>query len=141
MGTKLAVVVVGVGLLLLLAVLPVRAHHAFSAEFDANKHLQLTGTIAKVEWVNPHVWIHIEVKKPGGTVESWGVEAGTPAVLFRRGFTKQVLAPGTEIVVDGYQAKDASQRMNGRDLRLPDGRSLFVGSSGTGAPYEANPQK
>jgi hypothetical protein len=136
MGTKLTVVVAGVGLLLVLAGLPVWAHHAFSAEFDANRRLKFTGTITKVEWVNPHVWIHIEVKKPEGTVESWAVEAGTPAVLFRRGFTKQLLAPGTEIVVDGYQAKDASQRMNGRDLRLPDGRSLFVGSSGTGAPYD-----
>lgn len=141
MGTKLAGVVAGVGLLLVLAVVPVCAHHAFSAEFDANKRLQLTGTITKVEWVNPHVWIHIAVKTPVGTVESWGVEAGTPAVLFRRGFTKQLLASGTEIVVDGYQAKDASRRMNGRDLRFPDGRSLFVGSSGTGAPFEPGPQK
>lgn len=140
MGTKLTVVVAGVALLLVLAVLPVWAHHAFSAEFDANRRLKFTGTITKVEWVNPHVWIHIEVKKPEGTVESWAVEAGTPAVLFRRGFTKQLLAPGTEIVVDGYQAKDASQRMNGRDLRLPDGRSLFVGSSGTGAPNDPGPR-
>ena len=141
MRTKLAVVVAGVGLLVVLPALPVWAHHAFSAEFDATKPLKFTGTITKVEWVNPHVWIHIEVKKPEGTVESWGVEAGTPAVLFRRGFTKQLLAPGTEIVVDGFRAKDASQRMNGRDLRLPDGRSLFVGSSGTGAPYDPASQK
>jgi len=141
MRTKLAVLVAGVGLLLVLAVLPVRAHHAFSAEFDASKPLKFTGTITKVEWVNPHVWIHIEVKKPEGTVESWAVEAGTPAVLFRRGFTKQLLAPGAEILVDGYRSKDGSQRMNGRDLRLPDGRSLFVGSSGTGAPSDPGSPK
>jgi len=92
-----------------------------------------------MEWVNPHTWLHVDVKKPDGTVENWAVEAGTPNVLFRRGFTKESLLPGTEVVVDGYQSKDGSHRCNGRDLTLPDGRKLFLGSSGTGAPYELTP--
>ena len=90
-----------------------------------------------MEWVNPHTWMHVDVKKPDGTVENWAIEAGTPNVLFRRGFTKESLLPGTEVVVDGYQAKDGSRRANGRDLTFPDGRKLFLGSSGTGAPYES----
>jgi Family of unknown function (DUF6152) len=113
------------------------AHHAFAAEFDANKPVHFTGSVTKVEWVNPHAWIHIDVKKPDGTVENWAVEAGTPNVLYRRGFTKESLLTGTQVVVDGYQAKDGSHRANGRDLTLPDGRRLFLGSSGTGAPYES----
>lgn len=113
------------------------AHHAFAAEFDANKPVHFTGAVTKMEWVNPHAWIHIDVKKPDGTVENWAVEAGTPNVLYRRGFTKESLLPGTQVVVDGYQAKDGSHRCNGRDLTLPDGRTLFLGSSGTGAPYES----
>jgi hypothetical protein len=117
------------------------AHHAFAAEFDANKPVNFKGTITKVEWVNPHSWLHIEVKQPDGTVVNWAIEAGTPNVLFRRGFTKETLKPGTEVVVDGYQAKDGSHRANGRDLTLPDGRQLFLGSSGTGAPYELTPGK
>jgi len=112
------------------------AHHAFAAEFDASKPVNFKGKVTKMEWVNPHAWIHIDVTKPDGTVENWAVEAGTPNVLYRRGFTKESLLPGTEIVVDGYQAKDGSHRCNGRDLKLPDGRTLFLGSSGTGAPYE-----
>jgi uncharacterized protein DUF6152 len=116
------------------------AHHAFAAEFDANKPVNFKGTITKIEWVNPHTWLHIEVKQPDGTVVRWAIEAGTPNVLFRRGFTKETLQPGTEVVVDGYQAKDGSHRANGRDLTLPDGRQLFLGSSGTGAPYELTPE-
>jgi len=112
------------------------AHHAFSAEFDANKPIQLTGTVTKMEWINPHAWIHIDVKKPDGTVEKWMIEGGTPNTLLRRGFTKNSLAIGTEIKVDGYQAKDGSMRGNGRDLTLPDGKKLFMGSSGTGAPRD-----
>lgn len=115
------------------------AHHAFAAEFDANKPVHFTGTVTKMEWVNPHAWLHVDVKKPDGTMENWAIEAGTPNVLFRRGFTKESLLPGTAIVVDGYQAKDGSHRANGRDLTLPDGRTLFLGSSGTGAPYELTP--
>ena len=115
------------------------AHHAFSAEFDANKPVSFKGTVVRMEWINPHVWLHINVKKPDGTVEPWAFEAGTPNVLFRRGFTKASLVAGTEVAVDGYQAKDGSRRANGRDLTFADGRKMFLGSSGTGAPYELTP--
>jgi len=110
----------------------ISAHHAFGAEFDANRPIQFTGTIVKMEWLNPHVWLHLEVKKPDGTTEIWAFEAGTPNVLFRRGFTKQSLMPGTVVKVDGYQAKDGTRRANGRDLTFQDGRKLFIGS-GSGA--------
>jgi hypothetical protein len=113
-----------------------QAHHAFAAEFDARKEVSLKGSVTKVEWVNPHVWIHIDVKKPDGKMEAWAIEAGTPNVLFRRGVTKQSLKAGTEVVIDGYQAKDGSHRANGREVRLADGSKLFLGGSGTGAPYE-----
>jgi hypothetical protein len=134
MRTKLAVVVASA--FLVLATAPAWAHHAFAAEFDANKPINLQGTVTKVEWINPHAWIHVEVKKPDGKVESWMIEGGTPNTLFRRGFTKDSLKIGTEIKVDGYQAKDGSMRANGRDLTLPDGKKLFMGSSGTGAPVD-----
>jgi hypothetical protein len=114
------------------------AHHAFAAEFDANKPVNFKGTITKMEWTNPHSWLHVQVKQPDGTSVNWAIEAGTPNVLFRRGFTKDTLAPGTDVVIDGYQAKDGSNRANGRDLTLPDGRQLFLGSS-AGAPYELPP--
>jgi hypothetical protein len=112
------------------------AHHAFAAEFDANKPVEFTGVVTKMEWLNPHVWMHLEVTKADGTKEQWAFEAGTPNVLFRRGFTKQSLAVGTKVKVDGYQAKDGTRRANGRDLTLADGQKMFMGSSGTGAPYE-----
>ena len=131
---KMSLAVAGVGLLL--AAAPVLAHHAFSAEFDANKPIKLAGTVTKMEWINPQAWIHIDVKQPDGTVQSWMVEGGTPNTLFRRGFTKDSLVIGTEIVVDGYQAKDGSMRGNGRDVTFKDGRKLFLGSSGTGAPKD-----
>jgi hypothetical protein len=98
------------------------------------------GTVTKMEWTNPHTWLHVDVKKPDGTAENWAIEAGTPNVLFRRGFTKESLLPGTEIVIDGYQAKDGSKRANGRNLTLPNGKMLFLGSSGTGAPNELTPE-
>jgi hypothetical protein len=113
-----------------------QAHHAFAAEFDARKEVTLKGAVTRVEWVNPHVWIHVDVKKPDGKVESWAIEAGTPNVLFRRGVTKQSLKSGTEVVINGYQAKDGTHRANGRDVKLADGSKLFLGGSGTGAPYE-----
>jgi hypothetical protein len=114
----------------------VRAHHAISAEFDSRKPVKFTGTVTKVEWINPHAWFHIDVKKPDGKVEKWMIEAGNPHNLFRRGFSKDVIKSGMVIVVDGYQAKDGSRRANGRDLTLPDGKTLFMGSSGTGAPRD-----
>lgn len=136
MRTKLAALIGGLCLALAWTALSVSAHHAFSAEFDANKPVNFRGVVKKVEWVNPHVWIHVDVKKTDGTTEPWAVEGGTPNVLFRRGITKQSLPVGTEIVVDGYRAKDGTRRANGRDLTLKDGKKLFLGSSGTGAPYE-----
>jgi hypothetical protein len=112
------------------------AHHAFSAEFDAKKPIKLRGTVSKVEWVNPHAWIHIHVIRENGKAEDWMIEGGTPNALFRRGITRESLQAGTEIVVAGFRAKDGSTRANGRDLTLADGRKLFLGSSGTGVPQE-----
>lgn len=128
----------GAALALAIASAPASAHHAFAAEFDSNKPLTMKGIVTKMEWTNPHVWLHLDVKTKDGKTESWAFEAGTPSVLFRRGFTRKSLLPGTEIVIDGYRAKDGSHRANGRDITLPDGSKLFMGSSGTGAPYELN---
>src|SRR6266481_107578 len=136
MVTRLSVVAVGVVGLLVLATVPVAAHHAFSAEFDSNRPVQLTGVVTKMEWVNPHSWIYIDVKKPDGTVEKWMIEGGTPNTLLRRGLRKQDLQPGTEIKVEGYLAKDGGHRANGRNVTLPNGRALFLGSSDTGAPRD-----
>src|SRR5712692_8484225 len=135
MRFKLAAFVVGAALSAVTAA-PAWAHHAFAAEFAASKPVKFNGTLVKMEWVNPHCWLHVDVKKPDGTVERWAFEAGNPNALFRRGFTRETLKTGTEVVIDGYQAKDGSQRANGRDIRFPDGRSLFLGSSGTGAPTD-----
>ncbi len=130
-------VLIGVSLFVSLFIMPaVHAHHAFGAEFDPNRPLVLRGPITKVQWVNPHAWIHLEVTKKDGTKESWMVEGGTPNTLLRRGLTKQTLQIGTVIVVDGYQSKDRSMRANGRDVTFADGRKLFLGSSGTGAPKD-----
>jgi hypothetical protein len=118
------------------AAIPVRAHHAFASEFDAKRPIKFTATVTKMEWINPHSWMHVEVKKPDGTVENWMIEAGSPNSLFRRGINKNTVKPGMQVVIDGYQARDGSRRANGRDVTLPEGRKLFLGSTGTGAPGE-----
>jgi hypothetical protein len=126
--------VFGVGMLVVGA--PLLAHHAFSSEFDAKTPVTLEGPVTKVEWINPHAWIHLRVTRPDGRSEDWMVEGGTPNTLQRRGVTRDSVKPGTVIVVAGYKSKDGSLRANGRDITLPDGRTLFMGSSGTGAPQD-----
>jgi len=128
---KSAAVVV---LLVILAGAPASAHHAFAAEFDAKRPVKLRGTVTKMEWINPHAWVHIDVKKADGSVEEWMIEAVTPTTLLRRGLTRDSLKPGTEIIVDGYQSKDGSLRANGRDVTLPNGQTLFLGTAD--APYD-----
>jgi hypothetical protein len=136
MRTELCLAAAGLGLLAALTATPVVAHHAFNSEFDAKRPVKFKGTVTKMVWVNPHAWIYVEVKKADGSVDEWMVEAGTPNTLLRRGLTRQALPIGTEITVDGYQSKDGSLRANGRDLTLPNGQTLFIGSSGTGAPTD-----
>jgi len=122
------------GAILFVAAVPALAHHAFSSEFDVKKPIHFTGVITKVELVNPHAWFHVDVTGPDGKVTSWMIEAGTPNVLLRRGFTKNSVPVGTQVVVDGFQAKDGSSKGSGRDLTLPNGRKLLIGSDGAGAP-------
>lgn len=129
---------IGLGALALLG--PAEGHHAFSSEFDATKPVRLRGTITKMEWINPHAWIHIAVKDDSGAVVNWMIEAGPPGALVRRGWRKDSVKPGVEVLVEGYRAIDGSNKANGRDVTLPDGTRLFAGSSGTGAPYDAPPR-
>jgi|SRR5579862_4727560 len=138
MRTKLAVAAAA-GLLSIS--IPAWAHHAFAAEFDAKKPVHLEGTLTKVELINPHSWIHVDVTDTEGKTVNWMCEAGSPNVLLRRGFNKNTIPVGTKVVVDGYQSKDGSLRMNGRDITLPNGQKLFLGSTGTGAPYESKDGK
>jgi len=112
------------------------AHHSFAAEFDADRPVELKGKVIKMEWINPHSWIHLAVTNDAGEVEEWMIEGGAPNALLRRGWNRNSLPPGTEISVQGYQAKDGSNRANGRDITFPDGTKLFVGSARTGAPGE-----
>jgi len=130
------VLIPAVGLIALLATAPVIAHHAFSAEFDAKAPVTLKGPVTKIEWINPHTWIHMESKAANGKTEEWMVEGGTPNTLQRNGITRDSISVGTIIVVSGYRAKDGRLRANGRDITFPDGRTLFMGSSGTGAPRD-----
>ena len=125
---------------LIVAAMPLLGHHAFSAEFDADSPIHLEGPVVKMEWINPHAWVHVEVTNDDGTRQVWMVEGGTPNTLARRGINRNSLPIGTQIVVDGYQAKDGSFKANGRDLTFPDGRKLFMGSSGTGAPRDGRDQ-
>jgi hypothetical protein len=134
---RLLTIVLGALAALLTSALPAAAHHAFGAEFDANRPVLLKGKIVKVEWVNPHTWIHVEITKEDGTKEVWMIEGGSPNSLLRRGATKNSFPMGTEVIVDGYQARDHSElRANARNVTFTDGRKLFLGSTGTGAPPE-----
>ena len=128
MRSKLLKVVVSAGMLMA-AVLPVAAHHSFSAEFDRNKQVTLDGKVVEMEWVNPHSWLDIDVTKPDGTVEHWKIEGGSPSVLLRKGWNKNSLPPGTKIKVTAFQAKDGEFRGSTRDIEFPDGRKLTLGSS------------
>jgi len=110
------------------------SHHSFAAEFDADQPVELEGTITRMEWINPHTWMHIEVENEDGSMTAWMIEGGTPNTLFRRGFTTESVKAGTEVTIFGYRARNGANRANGRDLVLPDGSRLFMGSPGTGAP-------
>ena len=137
MRNRLALTLAGIALAILVAGgSSALAHHAFSAEFDATKPVALRGTITRMEWINPHAWLHIDVTRDDGTVESWMIEAGPPGALVRRGWRRDSVTPGIEVLVEGYQAIDGAFRANGRDVTFPDGTRLFAGSSGTGAPRD-----
>jgi hypothetical protein len=132
LGTTLATT-----LLLAVTTNPPAAHHSFAAEFDAAQPVTLTGRLTKMEWINPHSWLHIDVKNADGTTTPWMIEGATPNTLLRRGFTRDAVKPGTEITIVGYRAKNGANRANGRDLILADGSRLFMGSADTGAPGES----
>jgi hypothetical protein len=133
---RTSLLIAAAGFIAVAAAAPLRAHHAFAAEFDASKPVTLRGTVTKMEWINPHAWMHIDVKGPDGKVVSWAVEGGAPNALLRRGWNRNSVTAGTAVVVEGFRAKDGSNRANGRDVTLPDGKKLFIGSSGTGAPVD-----
>lgn len=138
MGSKLTAGAVALaGMALVLCAPPAWAHHAFAAEFDANRPVHFAdATVTRVMLINPHSWIYVDVKQADGSVQNWAIEAGSPNILLRRGITRDTLKPGTKINVDGYQSKDGTHRANGRDLTLANGQKLFLGSSGDGAPGE-----
>jgi len=139
---RLALLTLEISIVALLGAGSTLAHHAFSAEFDATSPVRLRGKITTMEWINPHAWMHMEVTNDDGTVENWMIEAGPPGALVRRGWTRDSVVPGTEVLVEGYRALDGSNRANGRDVTFPDGRRLFAGSSSTGAPIDgADPEE
>jgi hypothetical protein len=131
MHTRLIEIVAAAGLLMA-AVLPVSAHHSFSAEFDQKKQVTLEGTVVMMEWVNPHSWLHIDVRKPDGSVERWKIEGGSPSVLLRKGWNRDSLPAGTKIKVVGFQAKDGALRASSRDIQFPDGRRMDLGGTAPG---------
>jgi len=124
------------GIFIVATAAPVVAHHAFTSEFDGSKPVKLKGTVTKMEWINPHAWLHIDVKGPDGKVVAWMIEGGAPNALLRRGWNKNSIPPGTQVTVVGFRAKDGSNRANGREATLANGQKLFLGSSGTGAPAD-----
>tara|TARA_B100000214_G_C23916282_1_gene603860 strand:+ start:382 stop:822 length:441 start_codon:yes stop_codon:yes gene_type:complete len=125
----------GLGMLVL-ALSATQAHHAFSGEFDSTKPINLRGKVVRMEWINPHAWLHLAVVGENGNEEVWMIEAGPPGALVRRGWRKDSVLPGIELVVQGYHAIDGTNKANGREVTFPDGRRLFAGSSGTGAPAD-----
>ncbi|SPF53776.1 conserved exported hypothetical protein [Candidatus Sulfopaludibacter sp. SbA4] len=131
MRTKLTIVLASAGLLL--AAWPLRAHHSFAAEFDVHRPIKMRGTVTRLGWINPHSWIYIDVKGPDGKIVNWMIEGGSPNALLRLGFTKDALPVGSEIVVEGFQAKDGSNRGVGQSVSFADGRKLFLGGSAPGA--------
>jgi hypothetical protein len=136
MRTKSTTFILLAGIAATLAAPPASAHHAFTAEFDGTKPVTLEGVVTRMDWVNPHSWIYIDVTQSNGSVTKWEVEAGAPNAMFRRGWNKNSIPVGTEIVVEGYRAKNGKNIANGRNVTFPDGRKMFVGSSGTGAPLD-----